>query len=156
VFRWPLVTAYSVSKGAVAKLTENLAHETSRYGVSVFSVHPGLLPIGLSEMVTTSQPPPGSPEAKIGAWVERELSEGRGASPEAAMDLILTVASGRADALTGRHLSVHDDLDAVLDQIETVRTDDLYLLHPRSVPENAREMGAVDGPLTRKADAPAA
>ena len=28
VHRWPLVSAYSVSKAAVAKLTENLAHET--------------------------------------------------------------------------------------------------------------------------------
>src|SRR5215207_6780088 len=43
VFRWPLVSAYSVSKAAVAKLTENLARETHRHGVSVFSVHPGLL-----------------------------------------------------------------------------------------------------------------
>jgi len=43
VFRWPLVSAYSVSKAPVAKLTENLARETHRHGVSVFSVHPGLL-----------------------------------------------------------------------------------------------------------------
>jgi NAD(P)-dependent dehydrogenase (short-subunit alcohol dehydrogenase family) len=40
VFRWPLVSAYSVSKAAVAKLTENLARETHHHGVSVFSVHP--------------------------------------------------------------------------------------------------------------------
>ncbi len=44
VHRWPLVSGYSVSKAAVVKLTENLAHETRRHGVSVFSVHPGLLP----------------------------------------------------------------------------------------------------------------
>jgi NAD(P)-dependent dehydrogenase (short-subunit alcohol dehydrogenase family) len=41
--------AYSVSKAAVTKFTENLAYETRRYGISVFSVHPGILPIGLSE-----------------------------------------------------------------------------------------------------------
>ena len=48
-YRWPLVSAYSVSKAAVVKLTENLAHEVGRHGVRVFSVHPGLLPIGMSE-----------------------------------------------------------------------------------------------------------
>ena len=51
VHRWPLVSAYSVSKAAVVKLTENLALETSRHGIGVFSVHPGLLPIGMSETV---------------------------------------------------------------------------------------------------------
>ncbi len=51
VHRWPLVSGYSVSKAAVVKLTENLAHETRRHGVSVFSVHPGLLPVGMSETI---------------------------------------------------------------------------------------------------------
>ena len=50
-YRWPMVSGYSVSKAAVVKLTENLARETSRYGVSVFSVHPGLLPIGMSDAI---------------------------------------------------------------------------------------------------------
>jgi short-subunit dehydrogenase len=40
VFRWPLASAYSVSKAAVTKFTESLAYETRRYEISVFSVHP--------------------------------------------------------------------------------------------------------------------
>ena len=55
-YRWPLVSGYSVSKAAVVKLSENLAHETSRHGVSVFSVHPGLLPIGMTTTVAGSVP----------------------------------------------------------------------------------------------------
>jgi NAD(P)-dependent dehydrogenase (short-subunit alcohol dehydrogenase family) len=39
-FRWPLASAYSVSKAAVIKFTENLGVETRRHGISVFSVHP--------------------------------------------------------------------------------------------------------------------
>jgi NAD(P)-dependent dehydrogenase (short-subunit alcohol dehydrogenase family) len=131
VFRWPLVSAYSVSKAAVAKLTENLARETSRYGVTVFSVHPGLLPIGMAELASASRAEPDSPEGRIWTWVEGEFREGRGASPGAALELILNVAAGKADALTGRHLSVHDDLEAVLAEIDEVRERDLYVLHPQ-------------------------
>ena len=112
VHRWPLVSAYSVSKAAVVKLTENLAHET-RYGISVFSVHPGLLPIGLSATVT-EQASTTHHERRIREWTLNELSEGRGALPTDAVDLIMRLAVGDGDRLSGRHLSVHDDLDSVL------------------------------------------
>src|SRR2546430_11221078 len=49
VYRWPLLSAYAASQAALVKLTETLAEETHPHGVSVFSVHPGLLPIGLGE-----------------------------------------------------------------------------------------------------------
>jgi NAD(P)-dependent dehydrogenase (short-subunit alcohol dehydrogenase family) len=126
-----LVSAYSVSKAAVAKLTENLAREVSRYGVTVFSVHPGLLPIGMSELASAHVAAPDSPEGRIWTWVEGEFRDGRGASPAAALELILDVAAGTADALSGRHLSVHDDLGAVLAEIDEVRERDLYVLHPQ-------------------------
>jgi 5-hydroxydodecatetraenal polyketide synthase CpkA len=111
--RWPLVSGYSVSKAAVIKLTENLAHETARYGVGVFSVHPGLLPIGMSTSVIDRAP--ATPhEERIQAWTLNELEQGRGADPSQAVDLILRIATGEVDSLSGRHLSVHDDLDALL------------------------------------------
>ena len=57
VFRWPQVSAYSVSKAAVIKFTENLAAEAGRSGVRAFSVHPGLTPIGLTDgFITTGHP----------------------------------------------------------------------------------------------------
>ena len=119
VHRWPLVSAYSVSKAAGVKFTENLARETSRFGVSVFSVHPGLLPIGLGESLPDG--PDESLAGRIRNWALREFDAGRGASPAAAMRLLVRLARGDADALTGRHLSVHDDLDAMLAQIDVVR-----------------------------------
>jgi NAD(P)-dependent dehydrogenase (short-subunit alcohol dehydrogenase family) len=128
VFRWPLVSAYSVSKAAIVKFTENLALETQRYGVAVFSVHPGLLPIGMADVAYADTAPRESIEAHVFAWVRNELSEGRGADPAAAVDLILRLASGRYDELTGRQLSVHDDIDAVLAEIDDVRSRELYVL----------------------------
>ena len=129
VHRWPLVSAYSVSKAAVTKLTENLARETSRHGVSVFSVHPGLLPIGMSETVTGHAP--ATPhEERIQQWTLEQLESGHGADPQQAVDLILRLAAGDADGLSGRHLSVHDDLDAVVAHQQEIRDEDLYVLRP--------------------------
>jgi NAD(P)-dependent dehydrogenase (short-subunit alcohol dehydrogenase family) len=129
VHRWPLVSAYSVSKAAVVKLTENLAFEVSRYGISVLSVHPGLLPIGMSEGVAAHQPTT-SHERHVRDWAMSELAEGRGAEPTKALDLLIRLAAGEADCLSGRHLSVHDDLDMILARIDEVQANDLYLLRP--------------------------
>jgi NAD(P)-dependent dehydrogenase (short-subunit alcohol dehydrogenase family) len=49
VHRWPLVSAYSVSKAAVVKLSENLAHEDGPPRHQRVQRHPGLLPVGMSE-----------------------------------------------------------------------------------------------------------
>ena len=121
VHRWPLVSAYSVSKAAVVKLTENLALETSRYGISVFSVHPGLLPIGISETVAAHTPTTPH-EDHIRRWALNELAAGRGADPDQAVELLLRLAAATPTALSGRHLSVHDDLDAVLARLPEVQT----------------------------------
>jgi NAD(P)-dependent dehydrogenase (short-subunit alcohol dehydrogenase family) len=128
VYRWPQVSAYSVSKAAVIKFTENLAVETGHSGVQVFSVHPGITPIGLTERALTDSAPPGSAEARIHAWIRRQLRTGHGADPALAARLVVRLAAGHADALSGCHLSVHDDLDAILAGPEHARCRDLYQL----------------------------
>jgi NAD(P)-dependent dehydrogenase (short-subunit alcohol dehydrogenase family) len=128
-YRWPLVSAYSVSKAAVVKLSENLAHEVRRHGISVFSVHPGLLPIGMTETVA-GMAPSTRYEDHVRRWAMTELEEARGAEPAEAVELLMRLAAGDADALSGRHLSVHDDLDALLARAPEVLRDDLYVLRP--------------------------
>jgi NAD(P)-dependent dehydrogenase (short-subunit alcohol dehydrogenase family) len=134
VFRWPGVTAYSVSKAAVIKFTENLAFETWRHGISVFGVHPGLLPIGFSEAALTDETPQDPDQARVHAWVRKELGEGRGTDPATAIDLIARLASGRYDELSGRQLSVEDDIDTVLQHIDEVRHRELYVLGLQRLP----------------------
>ncbi|MDP8971083.1 MAG: SDR family oxidoreductase [Actinomycetota bacterium] len=128
VFRWPQASAYAVSKAAVVKLTENLAFETRRSGIRVFSVHPGLVPIGLSEEALAGNAPDHTPEGHLHAWIRQELAEGRGADPAWAGELAVRLATGEADELSGCHVSVHDDLDAMLARIDQVRRQDLYVL----------------------------
>ena len=81
VFRWPQVSAYSVSKAAVIKFTENLAAEAGRSGVRAFSVHPGLTPIGLTERALADAAPAGSAEARMYAWVRRSWRPAAAPSP---------------------------------------------------------------------------
>jgi NAD(P)-dependent dehydrogenase (short-subunit alcohol dehydrogenase family) len=137
VHRWPLVSAYSVSKAAVTKLSENLAHETRQFGVSVFSVHPGLLPMGMTDSVT-AHAPANEYEEHIQQWVAKELRDGRGADPERAIELMVRLAAGDGDALSGRHISVHDDLDALVASAAEIARRDLYVLRPEPLPTARR------------------
>ena len=82
--------------------------------MQVFSVHPGVTPIGLTERALADGAAPGSAEARVYAWIRAELRAGRGADPALAARLITRLAAGHADRLSGCHLSVHDDLDAIL------------------------------------------
>jgi NAD(P)-dependent dehydrogenase (short-subunit alcohol dehydrogenase family) len=62
VYRWPLCSAYAASKSALVNLTNSLAAETRPHGVSVFSVDPGLLPIGMTGVPLGAQVNPDSAE----------------------------------------------------------------------------------------------
>jgi NAD(P)-dependent dehydrogenase (short-subunit alcohol dehydrogenase family)/ubiquinone/menaquinone biosynthesis C-methylase UbiE len=128
VYRWPLVSAYVTSKAALIKLTETLAAETVKHGVSVFSVDPGLLPIGLSDAALMSTAQPDTAEGRVFGWIRGQLKAGRGADPDRAAQLILELASGRGDCLSGRHLTVADDLDALLGRSDEIQRSDLHTL----------------------------
>jgi NAD(P)-dependent dehydrogenase (short-subunit alcohol dehydrogenase family) len=133
-FRWPLVSAYAVSKAAVIKFTENLAVETRDHGIKVFAVHPGLLPIGMTEALFEAADPPvplDAATARIQGWTRRQLASGRGALPQDAADLILLLSRGVGDALSGCYLTVHDDVGEMIRHADDVQLDDLYTLQIR-------------------------
>jgi NAD(P)-dependent dehydrogenase (short-subunit alcohol dehydrogenase family) len=133
VFRWPLVSAYAVSKAALVKLTENLAVETKKLGVAVFAVHPGIVTIGLTEAAMATTASPESPIGRALGWVRQQVEAGHAVPPEQSADLILRLASGQADVLSGRYLTVDDDLDALIARAEEIRRDDLYTLRLRAL-----------------------
>jgi NAD(P)-dependent dehydrogenase (short-subunit alcohol dehydrogenase family) len=130
VYRWPRASAYAISKAALVKLTENLAVETKRLGVAVFAVHPGIVTIGLTEAAVTTADPE-SPFGRAMAWIRQQIEAGRAVPPERSADLVLRLASGQADALSGRYLTVDDDLDSLIERAAEIQRDDLYTLRLR-------------------------
>ena len=131
VYRWPLMSAYAASKAALVKLTETLAEETRPYGVSVFSVDPGLLPVGLGEVALRSRSGQQTPEGRVYHWIRDQFTAGRGADPEQATRLVLALANGTMDRLSGRHLSVSDNLGTLLSRMDQIERDDLHTLRLR-------------------------
>jgi NAD(P)-dependent dehydrogenase (short-subunit alcohol dehydrogenase family) len=138
--RWPYFTAYATSKGAVIKLTESLAAETREHGVTVFAAHPGLVRAGLTDAALAEGPRPaeGSLAERVRSWFERELAEGRTVSAEEAAAFVVDLASGRADALSGRYVAIEDDLDALIQRAPEVERDNLHALKVQRLADGAR------------------
>ena len=94
----PTVSAYSVSKAALARLTDNLAAGLEGTGVHVFDLSPGLVH---TEMAHSTGLFDDVPEEE---W-----------TPMAdAVAAVIALASGRYDGLSGRFLHATDDFEAVL------------------------------------------
>jgi NAD(P)-dependent dehydrogenase (short-subunit alcohol dehydrogenase family) len=97
-------TAYGASKAAVNRFGETLAAEVGQFGVSVFTISPGLVRTEMTEVLGDSAP-----------WTP----------PELAPRLIRALASGRADRLSGRYIHAeHDDIDDLIARADDVLAED--------------------------------
>jgi NAD(P)-dependent dehydrogenase (short-subunit alcohol dehydrogenase family) len=126
-------SAYCISKTAVIRFSENLAAETVEHGVSVFAIHPGTLrtPMNLYWLESGIAALP-VPMAQRFEWIYKFFEEGRDTPMEQPVQLVLFLASGRADALSGRYISVDDDLAEMVQRAEEIRRDELYTLRLRT------------------------
>jgi 3-oxoacyl-[acyl-carrier protein] reductase len=105
-------TAYAASKAAVWRFGETLAKQLEPHGIPVFVISPGLVKTDM----TGSEFPDDAP------WTP----------PELAPRLVRALASGRADALSGRYLHAeHDDVEELIRRAEEIRRDDLNAIRLR-------------------------
>jgi NAD(P)-dependent dehydrogenase (short-subunit alcohol dehydrogenase family) len=119
----PYLSAYVTSKTALIRFSECLAAEVEADGVSVFAMGPGTIRTAMSEHSLNS------PEGKTWLpWFKDIFTEGRDLPPERPAALLLALASGKADRLSGRYLDPFDDLDAVIAAAESVKARKLYTL----------------------------
>lgn len=131
IYRWPYLSAYAISKAAVIKLTENLAVETKKHGIKLFSIDPGMLRVGMTAALLAEDIPPDHPAAVIGAWFRHQMESGREVPLERGAGLVAFLASGRADALSGCYLTVYDDVEEFVERAPSIRRDELYTLRLR-------------------------
>jgi NAD(P)-dependent dehydrogenase (short-subunit alcohol dehydrogenase family) len=113
---------YASSKAALVRLTDTLAAEVADYGVGVFAVHPGRVPTEASRRFE------GSPAGQRWFAGSGAVLQALEAPPERCAELCVLLASGRADALSGRFLSIFDDLGDLVRHADDIRRDDRYAL----------------------------
>ncbi|RSN07158.1 NAD(P)-dependent oxidoreductase [Streptomyces sp. WAC 05977] len=111
--RWPYATAYSVSKAALLKLSENLATELRSTGVTVFSYNPGIVDAGLTRAGMQFAGNTDDPWLeRIGRWAIDARDSGAFVPLDTAVACLVRLARGDADVLTGQVICAEDDLDA--------------------------------------------
>ena len=111
-----------------------MAAEARAHGVAMFAIGPGTVPRAMSEHALTS------PEGRRWLpWFSRVFQAGLDVPAGHAARLVVTRASGKADALTGRFLRVSDDVDAILANVAEVERDKLYSLRIRDLPSSGRD-----------------
>jgi NAD(P)-dependent dehydrogenase (short-subunit alcohol dehydrogenase family) len=116
-------SGYLASKTALVRLTECVALEARPYGIAAFSMAPGTVRTAMAEHALNS------PEGREWLpWFRRIFDQDRDIPAERPAQLAVTLASGRADRLTGRYVTPFDDLDAMLANIAKIEDDRLYSL----------------------------
>jgi NAD(P)-dependent dehydrogenase (short-subunit alcohol dehydrogenase family) len=118
---YPDMSAYVASKTALIRFSEQLALELKPHGISVFPIMPGVVRTAMLEEARKHLP-----------FVQKLLDDGREITPDVVAGLILTLASGVADSLSGRLFSVDDNVEEIVRRAEQVQANDLYLLRVRS------------------------
>ena len=111
--RWPYVSAYSVSKAAVNKLTENLAIELLPHGITAFSYHPGIVDVGLGAIEPGTRDSDNPWERRLASWLDAQREAGRYVPLDEAVANLIRLIRGDADALTGRYLTYEDDIQSL-------------------------------------------
>jgi NAD(P)-dependent dehydrogenase (short-subunit alcohol dehydrogenase family) len=116
------ISAYAVSKTALIRLTEIAAYEIQSEGVTIFVIHPGNVQTPLTDFLVDS------PEASVRAPNMQQFFQDLHATNRLtpigdSVALVLRLASGQADSLSGCYLSVEDDIPALVQQADAIQHD---------------------------------
>ncbi len=122
----PMLSAYAVSKAALYRLSENLAAETRELGVMVFAINPGLVRTAMSGSALSCGEP------SIEQWFKDAFAGQEDVSPAAAAALVVCLASGAADVLSGRYILAAEDVAQMVARANEIQEHDLYVLRAQS------------------------
>ncbi len=123
---FPYMSAYVTAKAALIRFTEVLADEVRPHGVAVFAIQPGTVRTAMAEELLQSE------EGKRWLpWFQKIFDEGRDVSSKPAEELILYLASGQTDALSGRLFAAPGAPGNLAGQTERILKDNLNVLRLR-------------------------
>jgi NAD(P)-dependent dehydrogenase (short-subunit alcohol dehydrogenase family) len=118
----PFMSAYGASKAGLVCFTDDLAAETREHGIGVFAIRPGLVQTRMQDELSASP------------YIQRRRT-GSGQAlvpPERAAEAVVYVASGQADALSGRFIDVTvDDVAELARRADEIRQGDLLAMRLR-------------------------
>jgi len=124
----PYLSAYVTSKAALIRFTETLAFEVRPHGISVFAMHPGAVQTPMNEELLATAGKQWLP------WLEYIFQQAENQTAEPGANMVLFLASGKADSLSGRFFMVPDDPNDLMSRADEIRQKDLYTLrlrHPK-------------------------
>jgi len=107
------LSAYVVSKTALVRFNEALALETLEDGIQVLAIHPGTVRTPMNAYVHDSQEVTKSAPA-IQQWFQALYAGGLDRPIDRSVQLLRRLAAGNGDRLSGRYISVENDLDALV------------------------------------------
>jgi NAD(P)-dependent dehydrogenase (short-subunit alcohol dehydrogenase family) len=113
----PYQSGYGCAKAGLANMSESLDTSLRPRGVRVFTVTPGFLRTDLTRRLTES------PEGR--QWLP-ELADRAGLDSSLFVRLVVTVALGSADGLSGKFLHALDDIGELLRRSDEIESEDLY------------------------------
>ena len=147
----PYYSSYGTAKTAVIRFTECLALETSSHGIAVFAMSPGTVRTRMSEYSLNS--PEGQ---KWLPWFRRIFDEKINVPAERPAQLVIELVSGRLDALSGRMISIFDDLETLRMQAAEIERQNLYSLKLEKLKGGAGNpaLGAIHTAARNAAKAP--
>ena len=123
-------SAYSVSKTALIRFSESLAIENKEHGIFVFAINPGNVRTSMTEYLHDSEVVGQRAPWMQENWRER-FAQATDTPIERSVNLVLRLATGQADTLSGRYIDVEDDLTELLARADEIQSQDLYTLRLR-------------------------
>lgn len=127
-------SAYSISKTALIRLSESLAIENKEYGIVVFAINPGNVRTSMTEYLHDSEVVGQRAPWMQQNWRQR-FAEATDTPIERSVTLVLQLALGQADVLSGRYIDAEDNLTELLDHADEIQSKDLYTLRLRELSE---------------------
>lgn len=105
--------------------------ETKEHGIAVFAIHPGTVRTPMNEYLRDA--------AIVGQrapWLQQSFrrlyAEAKDTPIERSVELVLQLATGKADALSGCYLDVDADLDALIHRAAEIQQNARYTLRLRT------------------------